>query len=119
MPRDRSCGSYGPGHLTHWIPGKKSHADGHLITKVKRCARSFSPGPMKKDPRLGDDLEFRRHAARWRHLDGQLRRGEEAPRRAEKVERDLRTAVPPPPSPSLSLAPRYAAGRPRRRIALS
>jgi len=48
MPRNRSCGSYGPGHLMHWIQGKKSRADGHRIIKVKRCARSSSPGPIKK-----------------------------------------------------------------------
>jgi hypothetical protein len=38
----------GPG-LMHWIQGKKSHADGHAIIKVKRCARSSSLGPKKKD----------------------------------------------------------------------
>ena len=35
MPRNRSCGSYGPGHLMHWIQGKKSHEDGQPIIKVK------------------------------------------------------------------------------------
>ena len=38
MPRNRSCGSYGPGHLTHWIQGKKSHEDGQPIFKVKVVA---------------------------------------------------------------------------------
>ena len=28
MPRNRFCGWYGPGHLLHWIQGKKSHEDG-------------------------------------------------------------------------------------------
>ena len=45
MPRNRSCGSYGPGHLMHWIQGKKSQQDQHLIIKVKRCARSSSNAP--------------------------------------------------------------------------
>jgi hypothetical protein len=30
---DRSCGSYGPGHLMHWIQGKKSYEDGQPIIK--------------------------------------------------------------------------------------
>jgi hypothetical protein len=35
---DRSCGSYGPGHLMHWIQAKKSHEDGQPIIKVKVAA---------------------------------------------------------------------------------
>jgi hypothetical protein len=35
---DRSCGSYGPGHLLHWIQGKKSHEDAQPIIKVKVVA---------------------------------------------------------------------------------
>lgn len=35
MPRNRFCGSYGPGHLLHSIQGKKSHEDGQPIIKVK------------------------------------------------------------------------------------
>ncbi len=27
MPRNGSCGSYGPGHLMPWIQAKKSHED--------------------------------------------------------------------------------------------
>jgi hypothetical protein len=38
MPRNRSCGSYGPGHLTHWIQIKKSHEEGQPIIKVKVTA---------------------------------------------------------------------------------
>ena len=38
MPRNRLCGSYGPGHLLHWIQGKKSHEDGQSIIKVKVVA---------------------------------------------------------------------------------
>ncbi len=34
MPRNRSCGSYGPGHLTHWIQAKKSHEDGAKEMRV-------------------------------------------------------------------------------------
>lgn len=25
MPSHQTCGSYGPGHFTHWIQAKKSH----------------------------------------------------------------------------------------------
>ena len=35
MPRNSSCGSYGPGHLLHWIQQKKSHEDGQPIIRVK------------------------------------------------------------------------------------
>ena len=35
---DQSCGSYGPGHLIHWIQAKKSHEDGQPIIKVKVVA---------------------------------------------------------------------------------
>ena len=38
MPRNRSCGSYGPGHLMHWIQAKKSHEDGQPIHKVRIVA---------------------------------------------------------------------------------
>ena len=38
MPRNRSCGSYGPGHLMHWIQAKKSHEDAQPIIKVKVVA---------------------------------------------------------------------------------
>ena len=38
MPRNRSCGSYRPGHLMHWIQGKKSYEDGQPIIKVKVVA---------------------------------------------------------------------------------
>jgi hypothetical protein len=38
MPRNRSCGSYGPGHLMHWIQAKKSHEDAQPIIKAKVVA---------------------------------------------------------------------------------
>jgi hypothetical protein len=38
MSQNRSCGSYGPGHLMHWIQGKKSHEDGQPVIKVKVVA---------------------------------------------------------------------------------
>jgi len=38
MPRNHYCGSYGPGHLMHWIQTKKSHEDGQPIIKVKVTA---------------------------------------------------------------------------------
>ena len=38
MPGNRSCGSYGPGHLMPWIQLKKSHEDGQPIIKVKVVA---------------------------------------------------------------------------------
>jgi len=37
-PINRFCGSYGPGHLLHWIQGKKSHEDGQPIINVKVVA---------------------------------------------------------------------------------
>jgi hypothetical protein len=45
MPRNRFCGPFGRGHLVHWIQGKTSHADRHMIIKLKRCARRTSPAP--------------------------------------------------------------------------
>jgi len=38
MPRNRSCGSYGPGHIMHWIQGKKAHEDRQPTIKVKVVA---------------------------------------------------------------------------------
>ncbi|HZE16360.1 MAG TPA: hypothetical protein VE197_11970 [Mycobacterium sp.] len=38
MPRNRSCGSYGSGHLMPWIQGKKSLEDGQPIIEVKVVA---------------------------------------------------------------------------------
>ena len=65
MPRNRSCGSYGPGHLMHWIQGKKSHEDGQPIIKVKVVA-------VHDDGRVeiqGDDLKL----TLWYHDPGHLR----------------------------------------------
>jgi len=38
MPRNRSCGLYGPGHCMHWIQAKKSHEDDQPIINVKVTA---------------------------------------------------------------------------------
>lgn len=64
-PINRSCGSYGPGHLMHWIQGKKSHEDGQPIIKVKVVA-------VHDDGRVeieGDDLE----PTLWYHDPDHLR----------------------------------------------
>jgi hypothetical protein len=72
MPRNRFCGSFGRGHLMRWIQGKKSHADGHMIINVKRCARRTSPAPTDQGRHyyvLSDDpvaaLNILREAAGW------------------------------------------------------
>ena len=65
MPRNRSCGSYGPGHLMHWIQAKKSHEDGQPIIKVKVVA-------VHDDGRVeieGDDLKL----TLWHHDPDHLR----------------------------------------------
>ncbi|MGO9033173.1 hypothetical protein [Mycobacterium sp.] len=65
MPRNRSCGSYGPGHLMHRIQGKKSHEDGQPIIKVKVVA-------VRDDGRVeieGDDLKL----TLWYHDPDHLR----------------------------------------------
>ena len=65
MPRNRSCGSYGPGHLMHWIQGKKSHEDGQPVIKVKVVA-------VHDDGRVeiqGDDLKL----TLWYHDRDRLR----------------------------------------------
>ena len=65
MSRNRSCGSYGPGHLMHWIQGKKSHEDGQPIIKVKVVA-------VHDDGRVeieGDDLKL----TLWYHDPDRLR----------------------------------------------
>jgi hypothetical protein len=65
MPRNRSCGSYGPGHLKHWIQVKKSLEDGQPIIKVKVVA-------VHDDGRVeiqGDDLKL----TLWYHDPDRLR----------------------------------------------
>jgi hypothetical protein len=65
MSRNRSCGSYGPGHLMHWIQGKKSHEDGQPVIKVKVVA-------VHDDGRVeieGDDLKL----TLWYHDPDRLR----------------------------------------------
>ena len=47
---------------------------------------------------------------KFAHLKRDLSEGEQARRRAAKVEQDLRTAVPPPPRPPLRIADQYVAG---------
>jgi hypothetical protein len=62
---NRSCGSYGPGHLMHWIQGKKSHEDGQPIIKVKVVA-------VHDDGRVeieGDELKL----TLWYHDPDHLR----------------------------------------------
>ncbi len=64
-PINRSCGSYGPGHLMHWIQGKKSHEEGQPIIKVKVVA-------VHDDGRVeiqGDDLKL----TLWYHHPDHLR----------------------------------------------
>jgi hypothetical protein len=64
-PINRSCGSYGPGHLMHWIQAKKSHEEGQPIIKVKVVA-------VHDDGRVeiqGDDLEL----MLWYHDPDHLR----------------------------------------------
>ena len=55
-----------------------------------------------------------RYSMRWWHLAGDAKRGEEARRGAAKLEQDLRTTIRSPSHSTLSLAERYATGRPRR-----
>jgi len=65
MSQNRSCGSYGPGHLMHWIQGKKSHEDGQPVIKVKVVA-------VHDDGRVeieGDDLKL----TLWYHDPDHLR----------------------------------------------
>jgi len=65
MSQNRSCGSYGPGHLMHWIQGKKSHDDGQPIIKVKVVA-------VHDDGRVeieGDELKL----TLWYHDPDHLR----------------------------------------------
>lgn len=38
MSHNRSCGSYGPGHLVHWIQAKKSHDGQQPVISVKVIA---------------------------------------------------------------------------------
>ncbi len=65
MPQNRSCGSYGPGHLLHWIQGKKSHEPGQPIVRVNVDA-------VHDDGRVdieGDDLKL----TLWYHNPDHLR----------------------------------------------
>jgi hypothetical protein len=63
--RNRACGSYGPGHLVHWIQAKKSHEEGQPVIKVTVVA-------VHDDGRIeieGDDLRL----TLWHHDPGQMR----------------------------------------------
>jgi hypothetical protein len=65
MSQNHSCGSYGPGHLMHWIQGKKSHEDGQAIIRVKVVA-------VHDDGRVeieGDDVKL----TLWHHDPDRLR----------------------------------------------
>jgi hypothetical protein len=62
---NRACGSYGPGHLVHWIQAKKSHEEGQPVIKLSVVA-------VHDDGRVeieGDDLTL----TLWHHAPGQLR----------------------------------------------
>jgi hypothetical protein len=63
MPRNRSCGSYGPGHLMHWIQRKKSHEHEQPIITVKVVA--VHDGQVEIE---GHDLEL----TLWYHDPDQL-----------------------------------------------
>ena len=65
MPRNRSCGSYGPGHLMHWVQAKKSHEDAQPIIKVKVVA-VHDNGRAEIE---GDDLKL----TLWYHDPDHLR----------------------------------------------
>jgi hypothetical protein len=55
------------------------------------------------------------YTRRWWHLAEGAKRREQASRRAAKLEQNLRTTICSPSHSPLSLAERYATGRPRRR----
>ena len=66
MPRKHPCGSYGPGHLMHWIQRKKSSEGGQRIIKVNIVA-------VHDDGRVeieGHDLKL----TLWHHDPDRLRR---------------------------------------------
>jgi hypothetical protein len=65
MPRNRYCGSYGPGHLVHWIQAKKSHEDGQPIHKVRTVA-VHDDGQVEIE---GDNLKL----TLWYHHPDHLR----------------------------------------------
>src|SRR5215211_4537055 len=65
MPRNSSCGSYGPGHLMHWIQGKKSHEDGQPVIKVK-VVGVHDDGRVEIE---GQELQL----SLWYHDPGELR----------------------------------------------
>ena len=65
MSQSRSCGSYGSGHLMHWIQGKKSHEDGQPIIKVKVVA-VHDDGRVETE---GDELKL----TLWYHDSDRLR----------------------------------------------
>jgi hypothetical protein len=65
MPTNRYCGSYGPGHLMHWIHAKKSHEDGQPIIKV-RIVSVHDDGQVEIE---GHDLKL----TLWYHDPDQLR----------------------------------------------
>ena len=59
------CGSYGPGHLMHWIQRKKSCEDGQPIVKVKVVA-VHDDGCVEIE---GDDVKL----TVWHHDPDRLR----------------------------------------------
>ena len=85
MSQNRSCGSYGPGHLMHWIQGKKSHEDGQPIIKVKVVA-------VHDDGRVeieGDELKL----TLWYHDPDRLRSALIFGGRARRMEAEVSRAI--------------------------
>lgn len=71
MSQHQSCGSYGPGHLMHWIQAKKSHEPDQPIIAVKVVA-------VHDDGRLdieGDDLARTLWHHDMHHLRAAMRYG--------------------------------------------
>ena len=87
----------------------------------RRVGHHPHPTPTNENPERWDCecgglwriLTLEQIRQKFAHLKRELRAGEQARRRAAKVEQDLRTAVPSPPRPPLRIADQYVAG-PRR-----
>jgi hypothetical protein len=57
MP-NRFCGSFGRGHLMHWIQGKKSHADGHPSSCSWQAAAQDRAAMTEVSEPIGDGLHY-------------------------------------------------------------
>jgi hypothetical protein len=69
------CGSYGPGHLVHWVQAKKSREPGQPVIRVTVTA-VHDDGRVELE---GDDLK----ATMWHHDPAHLRSVLSAGRRSE------------------------------------